>query len=133
MGGKAAPGGKFAAKAAGYARTPNASRGSAATKVAPAFGVRAYSAAFGLIAARLLNKTVASILADAMTADAASSQPRKRGWKAWMLGLACVVAVATIALLANAPKPEPVKVWFVGYTNVYGRKCLVFAGTNGTP
>jgi hypothetical protein len=50
-----------------------------------------------------------------------------------MVVLACVVAVITIVFLATAPKPEPVKVWFVGYTNVYGHKHLVFAGTNGTP
>jgi hypothetical protein len=74
-----------------------------------------------------------TILADAMTPDAASTQPRKRRWKRLIVALACVVAVVTIVLLATPPKPEPVKVWFVGYTNDYGRKWLVFAGTNGTP
>ena len=70
---------------------------------------------------------------EASTTAELSSQPRKRVWKAWMVGLACVVAVITIVFLATAPKPEPVKVWFVGYTNIYGHKCIVLAGTNGTP
>ena len=61
-----------------------------------------------------------------------SSQPTKRGRKAWLIGLAVVVAAVTIALLANAPKPEPVKVWFVRATNEAGVKRLVFEGTNGT-
>src|SRR5437762_14372749 len=68
-----------------------------------------------------------------MSSDAAISQPRKRGWKAWLLGLACVVAVITIVFLATAPKPEPVKVWFVRSTNEMGEKKLFFQGTNGIP
>src|ERR1043166_847574 len=68
-----------------------------------------------------------------MSSDAASSEPRKRRWKAWLIGLACVVAAATIALLASAPKPEPVRVWFVRATNELGVKKLVFEGTNGLP
>ena len=60
-----------------------------------------------------------------------SSQPTKRGRRAWLIALAVVVAVVTIALLANAPKPEPVKVWFVRATNEAGVKKLVFEGTNG--
>jgi hypothetical protein len=68
-----------------------------------------------------------------MTADAATVAPTKRRRKAWLIALAAVVVVLTIVFLANAPKPEPVKVWFVGYTNYYGRKGAVFAGTNGTP
>ena len=56
-----------------------------------------------------------------------SSQPTKRGRKAWLI----VVAVVTIVLLANAPKSEPVKVWFVRATNEGGEKKLVFEGTNG--
>ena len=47
-----------------------------------------------------------------------------------MLGLAGVVAVVTIALLAIAPKKEPVRVWFVRATNEAGVKKLVFEGTN---
>jgi hypothetical protein len=68
-----------------------------------------------------------------MTPDAASTQPRKRGWKRWTLALACVVAVVTIVLLATPPKPEPVKVWFVGSTNYNGIRTLHFKGTNGLP
>ena len=74
-----------------------------------------------------------SILADAMIPDAASSEPRKRSWKRWIVALACVVAVAIVALLANTPKKEPVKVWFVNSTNHFGYKELVFQGTNGIP
>jgi len=48
-----------------------------------------------------------------------------------LIALAVVVAVVTIALLANAPKQEPVKVWFVRATNEGGVKKLVFEGTNG--
>src|SRR2546423_1046846 len=66
-----------------------------------------------------------------MSSNAASYQPRKRGRKAWMIGLACVVAVVTIVLLANAPRKEPVRVWFVRATNEGGEKRLVFEGTNG--
>jgi len=66
-----------------------------------------------------------------MIPDAASSVPRKRGRKAWLVGLACVVAVVTIVLLATPPKPEPVRVWFVRATNESGVKRLVFEGTNG--
>jgi len=95
--------------------------------------VRAYSAALGLIAARLPGKNVVIIVADAMTPDAASFQPRKRSWKRLIVALACVVAVVTIVLLATPPKPEPVKVWFVRATNVLGEKKLVFEGTNGSP
>ena len=46
--------------------------------------------------------------------------------------MACVVAVITIALLANAPKPEPVRVWFVRATNELGETKLIFEGTNGS-
>ena len=49
-----------------------------------------------------------------------------------MIGLACVLAVITITLLATPPKPEPVKVWFVRATNEAGVRKLVFEGTNGT-
>jgi len=62
-----------------------------------------------------------------------SSQPTKRGRKTWLIGLAVVVAVATIALLATPPKPEPVRVWFVRATNELGVKKLVFEATNGFP
>ena len=48
-----------------------------------------------------------------------------------MIALAVVVAVAMIALLPTAPKPEPVKVWFVRATKEGGVKRLVFEGTNG--
>ena len=68
-----------------------------------------------------------------MTSDAASSEPRKRSWKRLIVVLACVVAVITIVLLANAPKKEPVKVWFVRSTNELGLKKLVFQATNGLP
>jgi hypothetical protein len=68
-----------------------------------------------------------------MTPDALPSPPRKRSWKVLIVALACVVAVITIVFLASAPKKEPVKVWFAGYTNLYGRKQLVFQGTNGSP
>ena len=64
---------------------------------------------------------------------AANPQPRKRRWKARLIGFAVVVASVTIALLANAPKPEPVKVVFVRATNEAGVKKLVFEGTNGAP
>jgi len=72
-------------------------------------------------------------LPDAMSADAATVAPTKRRRRAWLIGLAVVVAVVTIALLANAPKQEPVKVWFVRATNEAGVKKLVFEGTNGAP
>src|SRR5689334_285329 len=68
-----------------------------------------------------------------MTADAATVAPTKRGRRAWTIALAVVVAVVTSALLANAPKPEPVRVWFVRATNDGGVKRLVFEGTNGFP
>src|SRR5690349_11070987 len=68
-----------------------------------------------------------------MTPDELASPPRKAKWKRWAIALACVVAAATIALLASAPKPEPVKVWFVRATNEAGVKKLVFEGTNGLP
>jgi hypothetical protein len=58
--------------------------------------------------------------------------PRKRSWKRLILVLVCAVVVTTIALLAIAPKREPVRVWFVRSTNVKGVKTLVFEGTNGT-
>src|SRR5947209_20095112 len=67
-----------------------------------------------------------------MSSDAASSQPRKRAWKAWMLGLACFAAIALVALLLPAPTPQPARIWFVRSTNVNGVKTLVFQGTNGT-
>ena len=60
-----------------------------------------------------------------------SSPPRKRRWKARLIGLECVVAAATIMLLASMPKQEPVKVWFVRATNEAGVKKFVFEGTNG--
>ena len=62
-----------------------------------------------------------------------SSQPTKCGRRAWLIGLAVVVAVVAVVLLATAPKPEPVKVWFVRATNEAGVKMLVFEGTNGLP
>ena len=62
-----------------------------------------------------------------------SSQPTKRGRRAWLIGLAVVVALVTIVLLTNAPKQEPVRVWFVRATNELGEKKLVFEGTNGLP
>ena len=68
---------------------------------------------------------------EASKAAELSSQPTKRGRRAWLIGLLCVVALITIVLLANAPKPEPVKVWFVRATNEGGVKRLVFEGTNG--
>ena len=46
--------------------------------------------------------------------------------------LAFVVAVIAIVLLATPPKPELVKVRFVGTTNEFGTNKLVFEGTNGT-
>jgi len=61
-----------------------------------------------------------------------SSEPRKRGRKSWLVGLACVVAIALIALLLPAPTPQPARIWFVRSTNVNGIKTLVFQGTNGT-
>ena len=61
------------------------------------------------------------------------SQPRKRRWKAWMIGFACVVAAAAIVLLATPPRSEPVKVRFVRATNEAGVKKLVFEGTNAVP
>ena len=60
-----------------------------------------------------------------------ASPPRKAKWKRWAIALACVLAAATIALLASAPKPKQVKVWFVRATNEAGVKKLVFEGTNG--
>jgi hypothetical protein len=81
----------------------------------------------------LPRKKVVSILADTIIPDAASTQPRKRGWKRWTLALACVVAVVTIVLLATPPNTEPVKVWFVRATNELGEKKLVFEGTNALP
>ena len=68
-----------------------------------------------------------------MTPIEPASPPRKASWKRWVVVAACAAAVATIAFVAIPPKPEPVRVWFVGYTNQFGRKCLVFEGTNGTP
>jgi hypothetical protein len=68
-----------------------------------------------------------------MTLDAGTSQPRKRSWKRLIVVLACVVVVTTIALLASAPKKEPVKVWFVCSTNYGHHEKLVFEGTNGLP
>ena len=70
-------------------------------------------------------------MSEASKAPEPSSQPTKRGRKAWLIALAAVVAVVMIMLLANAPKPEPVKVWFVRATNEAGVKKLVFEGTNG--
>ena len=68
---------------------------------------------------------------EASKAAELSSQPKKRGRKAWLIALAVVAAVVTIALLATPPKPEPVKVWFARATNEAGVKKLVFEGTNG--
>ena len=45
--------------------------------------------------------------------------------------MACVVAAATFALLASAPKREPVSIRLVGPTTEYPIKGLVFEGTNG--
>ena len=70
---------------------------------------------------------------EASKAAELSSQPTKRGRTAWLIALAVVVAVVTVVLLATPPKPEPVKVWFVGTTNEGGVKRLVFEGTNGMP
>src|SRR5205814_6102746 len=70
--------------------------------------------------------------AGAMTPDALPSQPRKRRWKAWILVLACVIAIALVALLLPAPTPQPGRIWFVRSTNVNGVKTLVCQGTNGT-
>src|SRR5689334_8163973 len=67
-----------------------------------------------------------------MTAEELPSQPRKASWKRWIVVLAGVVAVIMIALLAIAPKKEPLKVWSVGSTNEWGVKKLVFEGTNGS-
>jgi len=53
--------------------------------------------------------------------------------RAWLIGLAVVVAVIATVLLAIPPKKEPVKVWFVRATNELGVKKLVFEGTNGIP
>jgi hypothetical protein len=41
--------------------------------------------------------------------------------------------VTTIALLAIAPRKEPVRVWFVRFTNSAGFKLLVSQGSNGIP
>jgi len=60
-----------------------------------------------------------------------SSQPTKRARRAWAIGLAVVVAVITIVLLAIPLEKEPVRVWFVRATNELGVKKLVFEGTNG--
>ena len=60
-----------------------------------------------------------------MTPDAASTQPRKRSWKRLIVALACVVAVTIIALLAKAPRKEPVTVRFVRSTNEMGIKKLI--------
>ena len=73
-----------------------------------------------------------SILAGAMSADAAISAPTKRGRKAWLIALAVVVAVVTIVLLATAPKPEPVKVWVVHVAGSPPHKVLILQATNGT-
>jgi len=68
-----------------------------------------------------------------MIPDELPSPPRKASWKRWTLVLACVVVVIAFVLLASAPKPEPVKVWFVRATNELGVRKLVFEGTNGLP
>jgi hypothetical protein len=73
------------------------------------------------------------MLANAMTPDELSEEPRKASWMRVMVALACVIAIALVALLATAPTPRPVSVWFVGYTNSNGHIKLVFQGTNGTP
>jgi len=70
---------------------------------------------------------------EASKASELNSQPTKRRRKAWLIALAVVVAVVTIALLAILPKKKPVKVWFVRATNELGEKKLVFEGTNGIP
>ena len=78
-------------------------------------------------------KRFATTLADAMTSDAASSQPRKRGWKRLIVALACVVAIALVVLFLKAPTREPVTVTFLRSTNYNGGKKLVFRVTNGLP
>ena len=137
----------MAAKAAEYARTPNASRcskahdrsGGGLASVSLAWRALSTEArpaplrSWVLCGRALPNKGVISILAGAMSADAATSAPTKRGRKAWLIALAVVVAVVTIVFLANAPKREPVKVWFVRATNEAGVKMLVFEGTNAFP
>jgi hypothetical protein len=75
--------------------------------------------------------SAAIILSGVTTPHAPADPPRKTSWKRWIIATAGVVAVITIALLAIPPKPEPVRVWFVGTTNDAGVKKLVFAGTNG--
>ena len=80
----------------------------------------------------LPKKRFATTLADAMTPDELPSPPRKASWKRWTLVLACVAAIALVALLLPAPTPQPARIWFVRSTNVNGVKTLVFQGTNGT-
>ena len=61
-----------------------------------------------------------------------SSKPTKRAWKAWLIALAVVVAVTTIALLTNAPRKEPVKVSLIRAAGAPGHKVLILEATNGT-
>jgi len=67
-----------------------------------------------------------------MTPEELPNPPRKASWKRWIVVLAGVVAVITIAPLAIPPKNEPVKVWFVRSRNEFGYKELFFQGTNTT-
>ena len=70
---------------------------------------------------------------EASKAAKLSSQPTKHRRKAWLIGVAVVGAVVTILLLANAPKPEPVKVWFVGTTNTPSPDIVLFPGQVHVP
>src|SRR5438874_4366635 len=66
-----------------------------------------------------------------MTPDELPTPPRKASWKRG-LALTCVLAIILVALFLKAAAPEPVSVRFVHSTNYFGRKTLVFQGTNGT-
>ena len=78
-------------------------------------------------------KSASSDTASAPLEEKAGERRRFRPWKRLIVVLAGVVAVTVIALLALTPKKEPVRVWFVGYTNDMGQKRLVFGGSNSLP